>query len=96
MKLRTKRILISIAAAAVLEILWCGLMFIALQGPNNDGQDFLTQCSMPFFMIGALFSGSAEDPNGFAMFFSMFVFLFFASYVAQIIWKRIRESSHEA
>jgi hypothetical protein len=95
MKLRTKRILISIAAAAVLEILWYGLMILASQGPNNDGQDFVTQCSMPFYMIGALFSGSAEDPNSFAIFFSMFVFLLLVSYVAQIIWKRIRESSHE-
>ena len=94
MTTRTKRILISAIIAIVLEVSWLGLASVAQR--TSNGQDIFTLCLIPFYVIGAYLSGSAEDPSGFIIYFSMFLAFWGVVYLAVIGWSKLRKIIHDA
>jgi uncharacterized membrane-anchored protein YitT (DUF2179 family) len=89
MKKRTKRILISALLATLLEAILVGLATVAQR--TSNGQDIFTFCLMPFYMIAAVLTHNAEDTSGVLIYSLMFLFFLGITYLAQVMWARIRK-----
>ena len=94
MKNRTKRVLISAIVAILLQASLVGLATVAQR--TSNGQDVFTFCLMPFYIIGAFLSGSAEDPSGIIIYLSMFLAFFGIVYLALIGLSKLRKIIHDA
>ena len=86
MKKRTKRFLISAVLAVVLTV---GLLYLAHQ-PSN-GPNIFTLSTLPFYMIGVLFSGNAHQPSEIPAYLSMYLFFFIIVYAGLFIWSKLKK-----
>jgi hypothetical protein len=82
-----KRLIISVLVAAALTI---GLSTL-VQSPAN-GPTIFSAMLLPFYMVGALVSGNAHEPNEVVCYLSMFLFFFAVSLAVQLTWLNWRKA----
>jgi hypothetical protein len=83
-----KKLLIAVLLATALTV---GLLALA-QLPSN-GPTLFSLMILPFYIIGAMFSHNAHQPNEAVTYSTMFLFFFVVSFVGLAVWSRWRGSA---